>query len=205
MNGRDALKSFYFIPDSLLELIRNTAISFVLLIAIGYALGFMRPGSLDALMTTFTGAAAEIGLYQVSDWQLMLTILSNNLFALLFTIAIGLIPFLHLSALVLGLNALMIGALGVYYVQKGFGIVAYLAGTLPHGIVESIALVMSCAAGLYSCRASTWGILGRIEGKTVAKALGSSLRVFTRWVVPLTVISAALEAYVTPLFLSRFM
>lgn len=205
MNGRDTLREFYSVPSALLELVRVTAVSFVMLIAIGFALGYYRPGSLDPLMTTFTGAAADMGLYQVSDWQLMLTILSNNLFALLFAIAIGLIPFLHLSALVLGLNALMIGALGAYYVRKGLGIAAYLAGTLPHGIVESAALVMACAAGLYACRASTWGISRRVDAKTVAKTLGECLRVFTRWIVPLTLLSAALEAYVTPLFLSRYL
>jgi uncharacterized membrane protein SpoIIM required for sporulation len=39
----------------------------------------------------------------------------------------------------------------------------------------------------------------------VARVLSESLRCFTRWIVPLTIVSSALEAFVTPLVFSRFL
>ncbi|MBE7003995.1 MAG: stage II sporulation protein M [Ruminococcaceae bacterium] len=205
MNERNGLAAYYAISAPLRELIRTTAISFLLLIGIGFSLAYLRPESLDPLLVSYTDAAAEIGLYQVGGWQLMITILSNNFLALLMAIALGLFPFLHLPALMLGFNSLLVGALGAYYLRSGRGLAAYLAGTLPHGITESAALVFSCAAGLYVCRASTWGVTGRVDAKTVARVLSESLRCFTRWIVPLTIVSSALEAFVTPLVFSRFL
>ncbi|MBQ9459496.1 MAG: stage II sporulation protein M [Oscillospiraceae bacterium] len=205
MNERRGLAAYYLPSPPLRELIWVTAASFLLLIGIGFALAYVRPGSLDPLLVQFTGAAAEIGLYQVTGWHLMLTILSNNFLALLLAIALGMIPFLHLPALVLGFNSLLIGALGAYYLRSGRGLAAYLAGTLPHGIAEGAALVLSCAAGLYVCRATTWSLAGRVDAKTVARVLSEGLRCFTRWVVPLAVLSSLLEAFVTPLLFSRFL
>jgi len=197
--------SFFALSAPMRELTRITAVSLVLLIGIGFAAGLLRPGSMDPLMVRFTDAAAEIGLYQIEGFDLMITILANNLFSLLLAIAVGLVPYLHLSALMLGLNALLIGALGAWYQTSGRGLFAYLAGTLPHGITEGAALVCSCAAGLYVCRATTWAAGGKVEWRTVSRTLRECLRVYTRFVVPLSIASAALEAFVTPLIFSRFL
>ena len=205
MNLSRSLKTYFALPAPLWEETWKTGVSFLLLILLGYSFAAARPEAVDPLLRLFTGAAASAGIYQVTGGALMTTILSSNLLALLVSISAGLIPLLHLSALSLGLNAVFIGALAAYYRRSGLGLAAYLAGTLPHGVTESAALVLACAAGLYVCRATTYALFGRVNSKTVARTLGEGLRVYTHWIVPLLVLSAALEAFVTPLIFGRFL
>lgn len=200
-----SLKNYFALPAPLWEEAWKTAVSFLLLILTGFFLAAARPESLDPLLRLFTGAAASIGMYQVHGGALMVTILSNNLLALLMAISLGLIPLLHLSALALGLNAMLIGGLAAYYQRSELGLAAYLAGTLPHGVTESAALVLACAAGLYVCRATTYAALGRVDRRTIARTLSECLRAYTHWIVPLLILSAALEAFVTPLIFGRFL
>ena len=200
-----SLKTYFALPAPLWEETRKTAVSFLLLIMVGYTLAAMRPESVEPLLRLFTGAAASAGMYQVKGDVLMVTILSNNLLTLLVAISVGLVPLLHLSALSLGLNALLMGGLAAYYRRSGLGLAAYLAGTLPHGVTECAALVLACAAGLYICRATTYAAFGRVDRRMVARTLSEVLRAYTHWIVPLLVLSAALEAFVTPLIFGRFL
>ncbi len=203
---RQFIRPFFALPRALWEEIRNTAAAFLILIAIGFAAASLRPETVDPLLRMFTDAAAEIGIYQVSGFVLMATILSNNLLTLLTAIAVGLLPLVHLPALVLGVNALLIGGLAAFYRQEeGLGLAAFFAGTLPHGGTELAALTFACAAGLYLCRATTYAVLGRVDRHTIARTLSECLRVYTHWVVPLLIVSAFLEAFVTPLVFSRFL
>ncbi len=202
---RSSIREFFALPPPLCALARTTLSALGTLIAIGFCIAVWVPGSVDGLLRVFTDAAVEIGMYQVTGFPLMATILANNLLSLLLVIAVGLLPILHLPALSLGVNALLLGGLAAFYHTTGRGLAAYFAGTLPHGVVELTALVLSCAAGLYVCRASTYRLLGRIDHKTLARTLSEALRVYTHWIVPLLVVSAALEAFVTPLIFSLFL
>lgn len=205
MNTAASFKAFFALPRALREEARVTAAAFAALILIGFTVASLRPESIDPLLRMFTDAAASMGVYTVKGGVLMTTILANNLFSLLTVIAVGLVPLLHLSALSLGLNALLLGGLAAFYQREGLGLTAYLAGTLPHGVTELAALILSCAAGLYLCRATTYAVTGRVDRRTVSRTLGECLRVYTRWVMPLLIVSAALEAFVTPLIFSRFL
>ena len=204
MNQQRTLKAFFALPPPMWELIRNTAVAFGLLILIGYTLGLRRPESLDPLLRMFTSAAASAGLYQVTGASLMALILANNLLSLLLIITVGLVPFLQLPAFSLGLNAMLIGGLAAYYQSSGLGLAAYFAGTLPHSFTELGALILACSAGFYLCRAMSGAVLGDGSRHTIARALGECLRVYTHWVVPLLIVSAFLEAFVTPLIFTRF-
>ena len=205
MNEQTSLKAFFALPPRLWGLIRTTAAAFALLVAIGFALGTLRPEAVDPLLRTFTNAAASAGLFQVGGAALMATILANNLLSLLLIIAIGLVPFLRLPAFSLGINAMLIGGLAAYYRRSGLGLAAYFAGTLPHAFTELTALILACAAGFYLCRAVGAVVFGDGSRHTVARTLGECLRVYTHWVVPLLVVSAFLEAFVTPLIFNEFL
>ena len=205
MNEQTSLKSFFALPPVLWGMSRTTAAAFGLLVAIGFALGTLRPESVDPLLRMFTSAAASTGFYQVQGAVLMATILANNLLSLLLIIAVGLVPFLRLSAFSLGVNAMLIGGLAAYYRRAGLGLAAFFAGTLPHAFTELTALVLACAAGLYLCRAVSNTVVGNGNAKVVSAILSQCLRVYTHWVVPLLVISAFLEAFVTPLIFNLFL
>jgi stage II sporulation protein M len=205
MRERPAVRSWFSLSRALREEARTVAAAFAVLVAISFVTALLRPEAVEPLLRLFTDAAAEMGLYQINGADLMLTILANNLLTLLMMTAVGLIPFLHLSALSLGLNAILIGGLAAFYQSSGLGLAAFLAGTLPHGVTELAAMVLACAAGLYLCRATTYAALRRVDRQTVARTLQECLRVYTRWIVPLLLVSAALEAFVTPLILGRFL
>lgn len=205
MNSRASFKAFFALPQALWAEARITAGAFAALVVIGFAVATVRPESVEPLLRMFTDVAAEMGIYQVKGGILMATILANNLLSLLMVIAVGLLPFLHFSAFSLGLNALLLGGLAAFYRREGLGLAAYFAGVIPHGITELAAMVLSCAAGLYLCRATTYATLGRVDRRTISRTLGECLRVYTHWIVPLLIVSAALEAFVTPLIFSRFL
>lgn len=202
---RAAAKSLLALPPYFAPQLRTTAAAFLVLTAIGFTLGTLRPETLSPMMRLFTEAAAGAGFYQVENGVLMVTILANNLLALLLAVALGLVPFLNLPALELGVNALMIGALAAYYRDNGLGLTAYFAGTLPHGVTELTALILACSAGLYLCRAVSNSVLGNGSAKIVASVLSQCLRVFVRLIAPLLLISAFLEAFVTPTIFGRFL
>ena len=204
MNERGFLQAYFAIPLQLSNQVRKAFAAFFLLVMIGFVTGMMRPGSLDSILIAFTDNAASAGLYQLEGGALLATILANNLLAALIAIAAGLIPFVPLAALTIGLNALMFGAFGAYYHYSGLGIAAYLAGTLPHAIVEIPALMIACGAGLYLSIAVTGGVLGRVTGHSVASVLGICLRVYIHWVIPLMAVSAFFETYVTPRIFEQF-
>lgn len=205
MSEQHPVRAYFALPPRLLSQLHTTAAAFILLILCGFTLSSIRPESVLPLMRLFTQAAAEAGLYEVEGSVLMVTILSNNLLSLLTAAALGLIPFLYFPALELGVNALMIGGLAAFYQKEGPGLAAFFAGTVPHAVFELPALVISCSCGLYLCRVVTNTILGKGNARAVATVLSQCLRVYVHYVFPLLTISAFLEAFVTPLLLSRFL
>lgn len=200
-----SLRAYFALPPHLIERIRTTAGAFAVLVVIGFAAGMLRPEAVEPLMRIFVNAAASAGLYEVEGVSLMATILSNNLLSLLTVITMGLVPFAYLSALELGVNAMLLGGLAAFYQREGLGLAAYLAGTLPHGVFELPALVIGCATGLYLCRAVTNSLLGNGNAKVVASVLSQCLRVYCHYILPLMAIAAFLEAFVTPLILGLFL
>ena len=199
------IRAYFALPPHLLERVRTTAGAFAVLVALGFTAGMLRPEAVEPLMRIFVNAAASAGLYEVEGVSLMATILSNNLLSLLTVITMGLVPFAYLSALELGVNAMLLGGLAAFYQREGLGLAAYLAGTLPHGVFELPALVIGCATGLYLCRAVTNSILGNGNAKVVASVLSQCLRVYCHYILPLMAIAAFLEAFVTPLILGLFL
>ena len=205
MKNSVLLRDFFLLSPALLLHILRAGAAFLILLLIGFFAGLLRPELTEPMLRLYTGTAADAGLYQVESGALMATILANNLLSALAPIAVGLIPFLYLSAFSLGLNAVIFGALAAYYQTSGLGLPAYLAGTLPHGVAELPALVISCGAGLYLCETVTGRVLGRDSAPPAPQALGEALKAYTHWVAPLLLIASALEAFVTPRIFALFM
>ena len=132
---------------------------------------------------------------------MMATLFFNNITASLLSMLYGLIPFLPLSALALGTNALMLGAFAAIYQQQGIGLGAYFVGVLPHGIFELSALILSCALGLLICRTGTERILKKSDTPFFRRVL-DCIRVFLTFSVPLLLVAALIETYVTPALLN---
>jgi MoaA/NifB/PqqE/SkfB family radical SAM enzyme len=61
------------------------------------------------------------------------------------------------------------------------------------------------AAGLHICRAVSDALLRRGEKGAVVRAIGDSMLLYARFIVPLLLVSAFIEAFVTPRLLERFL
>ncbi len=125
---------------------------------------------------------------------LFLKIFLNNLVACL-ALFLGGATFGVVSLLVIASNGLVLG--GIFETirsEKGIGFL--LAGTLPHGVLEIPAVLVSAGLGLLLADALGRELL-RGEGDAAAEALGYG-RLFVRYVIPFVVLAAAVEAFITP-------
>ena len=113
----------------------NTAAAFGVLVLLGFAAGMLFPDMAQQILQNFAAQIEQLGLTDdVPQSQMMATLFFNNITASLLSMLYGLIPFLPLSALALGTNALMLGAFAAIYQQQGIGLGVYVLGVLPHGI-----------------------------------------------------------------------
>ena len=199
------IKAFFALPPRRWEQFRVTALALAVLICVGYAVGLARPEAIEPLLALFVASAGDLIAQEPSGAVLMWAIFANNLTAMFSAMLAGLVPFLRLPALELGMNALLLGGLAAYYRQNGLGLASFLAGTLPHGITELSALALACASGLYLCRAVSGRLLKREGAPSVRRTFGECVRAYVRWILPLALVSAAIETYVTPLIFERFL
>lgn len=124
-------------------------------------------------------------------------LLRNNVTASLVMFLAGIIPFIFLPLIGIFVNGAIIGALFKLFYANGVNILAlFIRGILPHGIFEIPALVISAAMGVKLCMT----VIKKIRKKDVS--LGETLRelgiTFITVVVPLLIVAALVEAYVTP-------
>ena len=180
----------------------STAAAFGVLTLLGFAVSLARPELAQGVLERFTAQIEQLGLTSdVPQSQMMATLFFNNITASLLSMLYGLIPFLPLSALALGTNALMLGAFAAIYQQQGIGLGVYVLGVLPHGIFELSALILSCALGLLLCRTGTERILKKSDTPFFRRVL-DCIRVFLTFSVPLLLVAALIETYVTPALLN---
>ena len=109
----------------------NTAAAFGVLVLLGFAAGMLFPDMAQQTLQNFAAQVEQLGLTDdVPQSQMMATLFFNNITASLLSMLYGLIPFLPLSALALGTNALMLGAFAALYLMQGYGLGVYLVGIL---------------------------------------------------------------------------
>ena len=99
----------------------------------------------------------------------------------------------------LGFNGLVIGAVG-----GAFDPVAFVALVAPHGVVEVPALVIGGAAGLRLGGVAVGALRGRHDDGDVAAAIRRTYRVLLG-LVPLFVVAAFVEAFLTPAIASAIL
>ena len=184
---------------------RRAAIVAPLLTLIGFAAAWFFPQLTDHVMGVLEQAIDSAGLSSVTETRDMAAaIFANNLTAAFSAILWGLVPFAYLAAFPLGFNFFLIGALGAYYVRSGVGLGSYLVSILPHGIFELPAMWLSFAIGLTLCREIT-ALCRKRPHEPLLKTLWRCGQFFSLGVVPLLILAAFAEAYLTPALLERFL
>ncbi|WP_298029804.1 stage II sporulation protein M [uncultured Dysosmobacter sp.] len=187
--------------DGLRQEVFRSAIAFCVLAVIAFGAALALPDLRTQLMSWAVEAVSGTGAIREDGSISALRIFSNNVEACVFTMAYGLVPFLQLPALALGVNAMLLGVLAACYAAEGSSLLIYLAALFPHGLLEFPALILSFAVGLYVCGQAT----RRCRRDETALRLWDRLLLISRTLfVLLPVLAAAslLEAYVTPAFVS---
>lgn len=175
--------------------VRRAAIAFFLLVFLAFgvclAVPELRLGFSAYLQHLFQGMDLTDGAGNLSP----LLLLANNLRACAVTMLYGLIPFVRLPALALGVNAVLLGGLAA----------CYAASLLPHGIFELPALILAFSMGLYICGHLTRRCRRDPAALPLGACLGLAARLLVFLLLPLLILAALTEAYVTPLAAGLFL
>ena len=161
----------------------------------GYAVGgTVAPQLLEILQETFGGIA------EMPPLILLAIIFLNNAVKSLAALILGLffgIP----SVLFIILNGAIIGIVA-YEVSTIHGLPFVLAALIPHGIFELPAVLLSAAIGIKLGAK----VLNRLKGETGLKGeFRSGVRFFATRIIPLLIIAAVIEVFVTPLVIYRLL
>ena len=123
----------------------------------------------------------------------------NNTRAMVAILAAGLVSFSVLGVLFYMMNIGLLG--GVFAILELLGVSPwpiFLAGVLPHGILEIPALMIGSAAVLYLGVAIVTPQVGKSMGEVILELLADWTKIFVGLVVPMLAVAALIEAYVTP-------
>ena len=181
--------------------VKRSAIAFLILTGLFFALCLAIPSLRTMLVQQVYGLVSgmdESGALSVGG------LFVNNLEACLMIMLYGLIPYVHLPALAMGLNAMLLGVLGAQMVASGQSLALYFLAILPHGIFEIPALVLSFAMGLYLCGQLTNRIRGREGALSFWDCMEQISALCISVVIPLLAVAATVEAYVTPTLVGLF-
>ncbi len=177
-----------------------TAIAFLVLVVLSYIAGRLFPEIPAAILTYFNEIVADSGIVRDDGSFSALALFGNNLRAMVLSTLYGFIPFLYLPALSMGVNAILLGMVASS-VNGQWLLLA--AGILPHGIFELPALCLSLVAGLCLCQNINRYIRKNEKG-IMKPLLLNILRVTGLVVIPLLVVAAIMESYVTPAVMQLF-
>jgi stage II sporulation protein M len=128
----------------------------------------------------------------------------NNTRAVTLIFFAGLFSFSVLGVLLYMVNIGLIG--GVFALLQLLGIQPwpiFLAGVVPHGIFEIPALMIGSAVVLYMGVAIVTPQVGKSMGEVILELLADWMKIFIGLVVPLLLIAAIIEAYITPSLLAN--
>ena len=192
----------YFYRGDFSYFLQITAVAFLLIAIASYIAGVLYPELAERIVSQFVTNISDLGVVSDNETLLAAMLFTNNLRVSFISMVYGLLPLVFLPALVLGINASMIGLMGSYYVNGGMSPWYYLLGLLPHGIFELPALVISMAAGLYLCRTMTQRLKSKKSDSNVQismkPALFDCVRLLLLQAAPLLFIASLVEAYITP-------
>lgn len=196
-----ALWRFY--REELGEALLITAAAFVIIALLSFALGIFNR-NIPEFVVNYFQQLLESNDIVTEDGIDLLALFGNNLRACGISILYGFIPFLYLTALALGTNALILGVFAAYFLNNGASLAVYFAGILPHGVFELSALLLAFAAGFLLCRRTTQYVRKNTKGM-MKPLLLNLLRMFLMHILPLLAAAAVVEVYVTPQVMALFL
>ena len=165
-------------------------------LVMGYVSAANFPHIAENLMKEFSSRFAPI--LTMSPICILITIFLNNTFvslvSLVLGIAVGIFPILFIAS-----NGYFVGMVS-YLVGQQKGFVFILFALLPHGIVELPTIFLSASIGLRLGHHVFLSLIGRPT--EVRKEIKKGLNFYFSLIMPLLLIAAIIETFITPLILS---
>jgi uncharacterized membrane protein SpoIIM required for sporulation len=158
------------------------------------------PEAVQKISERFERSTTLIGLGQNFSAPFIFT---HNVRAVGLILLAGLVSFSVLGMLVYIVNLSTVGILlGVFQLLGYSPVTLTVSGLLPHGIFEIPALILASAAMLRIGVVLVTPQMGRSLGEVVLELLADWTKIVVGVVVPLLLIAAVIETYITPLLLA---
>lgn len=129
---------------------------------------------------------------------IMIIIFLKNLLscamAVLLGLGLGLVPLLIVTS-----NGFLLGIVSYGAIQKA-GVLYLLAGILPHGIIELPTVLLSIAIGFRLGHLLVLTLLR--EEADLAGETRMAVHFLLHWIMPLLLVAAAIETFITPVVIS---
>jgi len=114
-------------------------------------------------------------------------------------VALGIFSFGVLGLVLLAANFSLIGAvLGLVQVVNLSPVVIFLAGILPHGILELPSVILASATAFQMGLRLVTPETGRSIGETMIIAFADVIKILVAVCIPLLILAALIEANLTP-------
>lgn len=184
----------------------RSAAAFLILMVLTCVGCLLIPGLLDLLSGVMGNLTVDLDAVTDESGNLSaLAVFVSNLQATTFIMLYGLLPFVQLPAMALGLNAVLLGWLAAVYVRNGLSLALYLAALIPHAIFELPAMMLAFGVGLYTCGQLTRRLRRNEETRSVTGCLSLMGQTLLLALAPLLLAAAFVEAYVTPAIAAWFL
>ena len=200
-----SLRPGLFFRKELFKIFWISLVIFFLCWAVSYFVFYSNQDLTAGLFNTISQMFQENGVYTESGGISFFALLFNNIRASALMAILGIIPFLFLPAIILGYNAVIIGIACAFSMAMGTGVSFLVLALLPHGIFEIPALILSAALGIYLCKELVKKLVGRSRLASFSGVFLSMLRFYLCVILPLLVVAALVETYITPWLLTTFL
>lgn len=146
-----------------------------------------------------TGVADEQGNLNA------VTLFFYNFRAASMAIGAGMMPFVFAPIFNCVTNGAVIGImLSILHATSAGGITEMAVSILPHGVFEITALLLSIAFGLKLCAEVNSAVSAKSSIQDVFQYVSEMARAIVLTVLPLLILAALTESYITPVFIERF-
>lgn len=174
--------------------------AFTVSFAVGVLISAIFPGASEKLLEMLKDTYG--GITTLDPFQRMLEIFKNNVntcfIALLGGLVIGIIPFF-----IVAVNGTVLGILVELFFRKQ-GALFVIAAILPHGIIELPMVLISVGIGFRLGHAVFLAIRNQKTMHELMHELKLGVFFYIKIVVPLLLVAALIESYVTPLLIYTF-
>lgn len=146
------------------------------------------------------------GSLEGSNTEIFLFILKNNLYVSMIIFLIGFIPIVILPLFMSIATFLSVGImLAGIEVAGQSSVKALVTSILPHGIIEILGLVLVTSISMYMSLQIAKKLFSSQRAEiSIGKVIGESVKSFVLLVVPMIVIAALIEGYITPVIIEKF-